>query len=126
MPWRVVDNPSKELLDSLLAERQPKSDNSCHDCGVMPGEKHREGCDVARCLLCGGQRLSCDCTSDEADGDVWDGFWPGTKECYEKGYVAEWVPTKPNEKSYMTFDFNRLALERQQKHNKARFIYDKI
>jgi hypothetical protein len=86
MPWIPVENLSQELLDSMWDEAKKNASRVCHDCGVKPGEKHLENCDVARCLKCGGQRLSCDC--EEGAGDVWDGLWPGTKECYEKGYVS--------------------------------------
>ena len=34
---------------------------TCHDCGAVPGEFHKPGCDVARCPRCGGQEISCDC-----------------------------------------------------------------
>lgn len=40
----------------------------CHDCGVIKGEFHVEGCDVERCAGCGEQRFNCDCEPiDDAD-----------------------------------------------------------
>ncbi len=30
-------------------------------CGAKPGAFHVPGCDVARCSLCGGQLIACDC-----------------------------------------------------------------
>jgi len=33
----------------------------CHDCKAKPGELHGSGCDVERCILCGGQLISCHC-----------------------------------------------------------------
>lgn len=38
----------------------------CHDCGVEPGQIHKDGCDWEICFYCGGQMLSCDC------GDIED------------------------------------------------------
>lgn len=115
MPWIPIENPSKELLDKLWADRVEKSNQTCHDCGVKPGEKHLGGCDVARCLICRGQYLSCGC-GDDGYGDVWDGMWPGTRECYEQGLVSMWQGKgRLLEDGYLTFDFNRLALRNKFK-----------
>lgn len=54
----------------------------CPDCGVMPGERHREGCDVARCVGCGQQALQCDRHLDRPM-QTWTGRWPGSEEIEE-------------------------------------------
>ena len=33
---------------------------TCPGCGVEAGARHGDGCDVARCLWTGMQRLACD------------------------------------------------------------------
>ena len=109
MPFIAIQNPPKEMLDTLYEESKKNANQPCHDCGVMPGEKHTEGCDVARCQACGGQRLSCGCK--ECGDDIWEGLWPGTKECYEKGYVARWEGSNNPFSNGLTFDYNRLAVE---------------
>jgi hypothetical protein len=37
------------------------NERPCHDCGVIKGEFHVEGCDVEQCAGCGEQRFNCDC-----------------------------------------------------------------
>lgn len=68
----------------------------CHDCGAKPGEIHEDGCDVERCSICGGQRLSCDCEGHDKQFAHWTGIWPGKAEAdylhidlnelYKQGY----------------------------------------
>lgn len=62
----------------------------CPDCQVEIGQYHRYNCDVARCLYCGGQAISCICTSKQKGKDTWKGYWPGKKECHEYGFFCYW------------------------------------
>jgi len=58
---------------------------TCPDCGASPSTAHADGCDVARCVNCGCQRISCDCEDTDKGNSVWAGVWPGTSECEEYG-----------------------------------------
>jgi len=51
--------------DDWGADRRP-----CHDCGVIKGELHVDGCDAECCPGCDGQRGNCDCEpyEDEDEG----------------------------------------------------------
>jgi hypothetical protein len=39
---------------------------ACHNCGVAKGELHVWGCDIERCLACGGQVIFCECDDNES------------------------------------------------------------
>jgi hypothetical protein len=39
----------------------------CHDCGVIAGERHLDGCDMERCPRCKNQFLGCGCRTEEDD-----------------------------------------------------------
>jgi len=55
----------------------------CHDCGVVKGQFHVEGCDVERCPRCGGQAISCDCyhefEGEEETVDLLNNAWKEEK-----------------------------------------------
>ncbi len=68
---------------------EPDNIDNCPDCGVDPGQHHSQGCDVARCLVTGHQRLSCGGRDDhvgDCGNNVWTGQWPGVAECIEFGW----------------------------------------
>jgi hypothetical protein len=95
------------MNDKMIAKLLAKT--TCPDCVVVPGAQHEEGCDVARCPLCGQQDLGCteqvgedDPTSpmvcgntgqERTPGDmtVWTGVWPGVEECIEFGWWGRWT-----------------------------------
>jgi hypothetical protein len=42
-----------------LSDWGAESNGRCRNCNVAPGGLHHAGCDVERCPICGGQRISC-------------------------------------------------------------------
>ena len=99
----------EKLWDDELINQKKK----CPDCAVKPGQQHDDGCDVARCLKCGGQALSCDCKHPH--NDVWKGIWPGIQECYEKKLISRF-----GVKGEWSFDLNteaKLRMESKKARN---------
>jgi len=96
------------IVEFLWKEEQTNI-KECSGCGVQVGEKHWSGCDLAVCPSCKIQASQCECGSEEMN--VWDGLYPGTRDCYEKKLICthssakskNWNPLNP---SIWTFDLN--------------------
>jgi hypothetical protein len=68
-----------------LGER--KKHDSCPDCGVRLGERHKEGYDVERCPHCGRQALGCvGFDTNDPRREPWTGKWPGEADCERLGF----------------------------------------
>lgn len=63
---------------------------SCQDCGAQPGQPHADGCDTARCLQTGMQRLSCTMRHNCGD-DIWAGQWPGEADAIRLGWYSRFT-----------------------------------
>lgn len=118
--WQTAEEVglSKEeifkICEKLIKKERKNSKRVCPDCAVQVEQPHIDGCDVARCLRCGGQALSCKCKT--AANDIWTGMWPGIQECYDKKLISRF-----GNKAEWGFDLNTEArLRIESKKNKLK------
>jgi hypothetical protein len=57
----------KDAPDDFTALWQDVITRPCHDCFVIRGEIHLDGCDMERCPRCSGQFMCCDCRIAQDD-----------------------------------------------------------
>ena len=99
-----IDKICEELWSKVEIKR-------CPDCGVLPGLKHEDGCDVAICTICGQQCICCDCEEGECEPGEWTGIWPGVAECYEHKLICYDTCKRPDgTKLGWGFDLNEYAI----------------
>lgn len=103
-----LGNPFSDPRTGSVTDMTSKTENlpaqaTCRDCAVPIGGYHSDGCDTARCLFTGMQRLSCDGDHSsrllagqfEVRGcgpDMWTGRPRGTAECDEYGWHTTLSP----------------------------------
>ena len=89
---RRASNSAGLTADQVAQAVAAQLDAPCPDCGVRPGQRHENGCDVSRCPECGHQALACG-LHRESGQSTWTGEWPGDAECREFGWWARWTLT---------------------------------
>lgn len=87
-------NPRDEVLTKAVTR--------CPDCQAGVDVEHEEGCDWARRLATGRQRLCCEMFGEDGPGhdcgrDRWAGYFPGSAECVEYGWFVRWDPPPPGQ-----------------------------
>ena len=101
----------------------------CNGCGAEPGERHRSWDDIARCRSTGVQLIQCEGELHEYKGveygvhegecgpDVWDGEYPGVKQCRELGLYRH------DSIFGVTEDLNKLIMHSDWDPTTERYIY---
>lgn len=147
--WEARMAARRELARELAADlgQRPSAEaRDCGDCGVHAGDPHRSGCDLARCMAYGSQRLQCqpgarmvvrgylpnggvdvDWVVDGHDcgEDIWTGLWPGKAECREYGWWAVFDPPwrrVPAGTPGAVEDLNRLVVEARWDRETQRWV----
>ena len=61
VPTRTEIEEMGKQYEKMIVEKMALKPNhhNCHDCGVKPGNMHKEGCDSPICSICGVQLLQC-------------------------------------------------------------------
>lgn len=67
----MIELHGKEFTRLRRGADWPSRDGTaCHDCGIVDGMIHSEGCDMETCPRCFGQLLSCGCAWGEGSPDA--------------------------------------------------------
>lgn len=73
-----AEDPDNSRVDRFFAIRDKRRRNKCPDCGCRYEYKHKSGCAVERCSMCGGQQILCRCPDHDPEKTRWFGALPKT------------------------------------------------
>ena len=107
---KLTGSEIDHIVKILWVESMSSDMQDCPDCSAKSGQEHQKGCDVDYCLICIDQCLACG-----HEGSVWDGFYPGTKECMELRLICTSSNEKPTNTKDWMFDYNELIRLKNQK-----------
>ncbi len=99
----------------------------CQNCGVMPGENHRDACDLEQCSECGKPTTYCECDLQvEKEILPWDGDYPGATDAGNLGFWCHltnhgWARCDKDHPDAMP-DINRLCVDAVWDKQKKKFV----